>query len=609
MRCGKCGKDFNAGLAQCPYCHAPVHYGGNTTFYDQAARNELSIKDFFVNVFGTQPAGSGDKMFASGTVLTTPTPDRMLQEWNKPWLYARVLLIGLLFNFLCYFMFNQQGHPGGMYMLFSFGCLVIPLSVLIFYWEINIPRDIPLYKVFMIFFVGGVLSLIFAILLPNAGEPAYLAPLTEEPAKILALAIFIYWLDCRYIFGGLLIGAAVGAGFSAFEDVFYVMNNSVNILVSSLIDFMSRLAYIQPGDTANLNNFVEELKVLVKNLPGIMYERGSDVLILRSSLTLNGHVTWAAIEGGALVMAKGNDNFKLNHLVDPRFLGYLGAAMALHFCRNYGFELHPLPYVSDASYLVLNLLAIFVVFTLIQRAVTQVLSVVNSAGSTSIPAQSTFMLQATSGPLMNALFPLEQRITLGRDPAVCNVVFPAGTPGVSRRHCVLEPHSDGVYLMDLASTSGTFLQNGQRLPVNQWTKISGNFYLGSPNVMFAVNAANATPLPNPTPTPLPPPAPIQTAVSIVGIAGALQGQNFSDAQRLTIGREPSQCNVVLPPRTPGVSRRHCILERRANGVFIMDVGSMAGTFLENGQQLPQNQWVPIAGRFYLGSPDVMFAVN
>ena len=601
MRCGKCGKDFNAGLMQCPYCQAPVHYGGNTVFYNQAAQNKVNITDFFSNIFSSQPPGAGDKMFISGTALTTPTPDRMLQEWNKPWLYARFLLFGLLLCLLCYFMLKVQGHSGGIFLLFFFGSLLVPLSVLIFYWEINIPRDIPFYRIMMVFFIGGVLSLIFSLLIWETSiDKNWIAALFEEPGKLMALAIFIYWFDVRYIFGGLLIGAAVGAGFAAFEDIFYV---TTNILSPMIVEVLKSMIVNPTPENAN---------EILKQFNEAFYQIGSNILIAREIRAVGMHVTWAAIEGGALVMVKGNESFTPAHLFSPRFLLYMAATMFLHFAWNgglfEGYGLISLITVTQENtesvhrilHAVLCLAAVLLSFTLIRQAIFQVLEVANSAGSASIPASSTFMLKATSGPLVNALFPLEQRITLGRDPAVCNVVFPAGTPGISRRHCVLEPHPDGVYLMDLASTSGTFLQNGQRLPVNQWVKISSNFYLGSPNAMFAIGNGNVMPAPMPTQ---------QSAVSIIGIAGAVQGQRFTDAQRLTIGRDPSQCNVVLPPRTPGVSRRHCVLERQANGVFIMDVGSMAGTFLENGQQLPPNQWVQITGRFYLGSPDVMFAVN
>ncbi len=576
MRCDHCGRDFNAGLPQCPYCQSPIHYGGNTQFYNQAAQGKLSIIDLFVSAFQTPPPGAADRMFASGTALTTPTPDRMLQEWNKPWLYARVILFGAIFLIMCYFLFKSQGHILGMFMFLFFGCMIIPLAVLTFYWEINIPRDIPLYKIIVIFFIGGTLSLIFALLLPDVSKN-YFAPLTEEPAKVVALAIFVYFLDCKHIAGGMLIGAAVGAGFSAFEDISYV-------LVKGL---------------AAANNVSE------------LYEIGSQILIARTLGTLGGHVTWAAIEGGALVWAKGNETLNANHFFNPRFLGYLGITMAIHFINNTGISIYPLPYVMDLIFPILSFASILAAFTLIQQSLNQILAEANSAGSVSNSAPARIMvLKAISGPIANAVFPIEQRLTIGRDPAMCNVVFPSNTAGISRRHCVLESHADGIYVMDLGSQYGTFFQNGQRLPINQWMKITGNFYLGSPSAMFAVNQmALGNSNPNPLPNPNPPSPLLVNGVSILGISGPLQGSNFSNSQRLIIGRDPAQCNVVFPAQTPGVSRRHCILERHADGIYIMDLGSTSGTFLQNGQRLPVNQWVKVIGNFYLGSTNVSFAVQ
>ncbi len=215
-------------------------------------------------------------MFSSGTALTTPTPDRMLQEWNKPWLYARILLVGLLFWALCYFKFMHQGSPTGLYVLFTFGATIFPLAVLTFYWEINIPRDIPLYRVIMVFFIGGMISLIINAILPNIydGTNAYVAPLTEEPAKVLALAIFVYWMDARYIFGGMLIGAAVGAGFAAFEHVGYVLNFGIGAMLNELIGIMQGTIHPPVSNTYELLNYL-----YMK-----MYDTGVDILILRTGV-------------------------------------------------------------------------------------------------------------------------------------------------------------------------------------------------------------------------------------------------------------------------------------------------------------------------------------
>lgn len=449
MRCERCGRDFAAGLDRCPNCGSVVHYGGKTEFYGKSVRAKLRIKDLFTDVFKKHPAGAGARMFMAGTPTTTPTPDRMLQEWDKPWLFMRVLAVGLLFGLLNFFMAVQLGHPLGVYLLFTLCALILPLGILTFYWEVNIPRDIPIYRVFVIFLIGGMLSLIFTLLLPAVDGPAYLAPLTEEPGKVIALAIFLYLLDTKYIFGGLLIGAAVGAGFSAFENIFYVM------MTESL-----------------------------------------DTLITRSLLTVGGHVTWAAIEGGALALVKGNDKLRPKHFTDPRFLVCLAVTMALHCVWNSEISLLPLPLFADLKYVILCVAAVYAAFSLIKKAIAQVLAASGGDQSQQSPqflnarnrAKTELALTAVSGPLAGTTFPLRKRVTIGRDPNSCNLIFPPNTPGVSRRHCSIEVRPDGVYIMDHGSSAGTFLQSGQRFPANQWILLHGSFYLGTPAVSFTLSS-------------------------------------------------------------------------------------------------------------------------
>ena len=433
MRCDNCGRDIETGQERCPYCGQTIHYGGNTAFYVKSKRSELQMKDFFSDVFKKHPSGAGVRMFMAGTPETTPSPDRMLQEWNKPWLFVRVIAIGLLFAFLSYFMAAELGHRLGIYLLFSFGALVLPLGILTFYWEISIPRDIPVYRVVFIFLIGGMLSLILALLLPSSDGPAYLAPLTEEPAKVIALAVFVYLMDSRYIFSGMLIGAAVGTGFSAFETIYYVMRSS---------------------------------KI--------------EVLIMRSLLAVGGHIAWAAIEGAALVWVKGEQKHQFRHFTDIRFLRYFMICVGLHFVWNTDFSLLPLPYVGDVKYVLLCAGAIFTVFSLIKKAIAQVMTV---------PGRSSKvcpMLLCTGGPLAGSSFVLEKRHIIGRDGSYCNIVFPEGTAGVSRRHCAIDVRPNGVYIMDLGSSYGTVFLSGRRVPPNQWMKISEPFYVGSTANLFEI---------------------------------------------------------------------------------------------------------------------------
>lgn len=446
MRCERCGRDFPAGQNRCSYCGAAAHYGGNTEFYGKAANSQLTFGDFFRDTFKKHDPGAGAKVFMSGTPLTTPTTDRMLSEWQKPWLWARVLFVGLFFCAILYVSSNYMIAP--LFALYSLGALVIPISILIFFWEANIPRDIPLYTLLIIFLIGGALSIAFIPLIPAMGEAAAFAAFVEEPAKLLALAIFLYKLDNKYIFDGILIGAAVGTGFASLENIYYIFTT----------------------------------------------ENPMDTFLLRSILSLGGHIMWAAAEGGALAMVKGNDKLQAKHFIDVQFLIYLIASMALHFTWNSYFGIMAIPLFVDVKYLILCILAMFSVFTLMKRGITQVLNAADlgrfqynsqsqglSVSAESKPRQA--VLVAQSGPLAGTRFPFQKTIVIGRDPRECNVVLPNETAGISRKHCLLELRPDGVYLMDVSST-GTFWKSGERITPNTWVRVTGPICLGSKKVVF-----------------------------------------------------------------------------------------------------------------------------
>ena len=179
MRCKNCGYDVQVGLLKCPKCNSDIHYWGKTQIIAGVEQSSLSIIDIFDGTFSKHIAGAGDRMFIAGTPLTTPEAGQMLQEWEKPWLYARVLIIGAIFLLLGFFMYTQLQHPAGYFVMSIIGSLLVPLSIVIFYWEINIPRDIPLYKIFIVFFIGGMLSLIFTVILPQFEGGAHMASFSE----------------------------------------------------------------------------------------------------------------------------------------------------------------------------------------------------------------------------------------------------------------------------------------------------------------------------------------------------------------------------------------------------------------------------------------------
>ena len=210
-------------------------------------------------------------------------------------------------------------------------------------------------------------------------------------------------------------------------------------------------------------------------------------MIYRSVTILGTHLMWAAIEGGALVMVKGNDKLNASHFTDLHFLKYFSTSIAFHFISNSHFGLMQVPFFIDAKYILTSVAAVYIVSTLINKAILQILvdTTEKNVKKSKRKVQEIFLI-ATSGALAGSVFSLKNRITIGRDPNSCNIIFPPKTPFVSRQHCSLEKRMDGVYIIDLNSSAGVFFKNGKRIPNNQWTKVTGDFYLGSPAITFSI---------------------------------------------------------------------------------------------------------------------------
>lgn len=81
--------------------------------------------------------------------------------------------------------------------------------------------------------------------------------------------------------------------------------------------------------------------------------------------------------------------------------------------------------------------------------------------------------------------------------------------------------------------------------------------------------------------------------------GALAGKSYILEDKLIIGRDPSQCNVVFAKDTPGVSRVHCTLCYNEIGVTVRDENSSNGTFVD-GKRIAAGVDVPFHRGHKLG---------
>ena len=115
--------------------------------------------------------------------------------------------------------------------------------------------------------------------------------LVEEAAKAVIVAIFLFKSKkSKYILNGLLVGAAVGAGFAAFETAGYILRYGLSGGLQTMLEIIKLRGFLAPG----------------------------------------GHVAWAAIEGAALMYVKGFDKLDKKHINDKRFLLICLIPVVLH---------------------------------------------------------------------------------------------------------------------------------------------------------------------------------------------------------------------------------------------------------------------------------------
>ena len=197
---------------------------------------KLNLRDMFSEVFKSHTKDEADDVFIAGTKRTTPHINEVSEEWGRPWVFSRVFLaLGITFLAL-WILTNIFGNANAIPGMIFIGALLVPISGLIFFFESNAFKNISIFDVMRMFFIGGVLSLISTMILYQfvtfSTESQYYGIMTitdafivgfvEELGKATVVILFINYLKTNKILNGLLIGAAVGAGFAVFESAGYI---------------------------------------------------------------------------------------------------------------------------------------------------------------------------------------------------------------------------------------------------------------------------------------------------------------------------------------------------------------------------------------------------
>lgn len=266
----------------------------------------FSLREMLSAVFKRYGDDAIETYFSVGLKETTPPLSMVSTKWPKPWMFARALGFSLLlyFGFLtAMVVFNA---PIALPAVIMTGSFAIPIATLLFFFEMNAPRNVSIYQVLKLLLLGGLLSIASSLLLFELtivddwiGPPA--AGIIEELGKLLAVIMLTRSRDPSrypYVLNGLLFGAAVGTGFAAFESAGY-----------ALLIMMEN----QSATDGNINIFI------------------------RGILSPFGHIVWTALTAGALWAAMRGGRFHAKMLFDRRVMTVLLTVMALHFVWNLPF--------------------------------------------------------------------------------------------------------------------------------------------------------------------------------------------------------------------------------------------------------------------------------
>lgn len=474
----------------------------NRTFFKNAKEGSMTLGDIFSDVAKRHSPQDTARVLTAGTALTTPCEAEMLAGWQKPFLFARFFLGYLGFLLLAFLMGSLLGYSGGYYLMLVAIPFLVPMTLLLLVWEMNVPRNISLYEVIIITALGGVLSLIAAVIV-NFYSGSYLyawAGLIEEPAKLIVIYIFLRRKNYKYALNGVLVGAAVGTGFAIIESLGYV--------ISGIGDGILATLGLAANDGMTFAQTLDSFDIIWGN--GIM--TALSVAIARAVTAVSGHGIFAALYGGALVKAKGSEEIQLSHLLKPEFLIYFAVAILLHALHNYGLDLG-LPVLLDgllpSEYIIIAAIAVCLLLNSLRIGVNQIVGITVSynngrvtqavnrdvvygapaAEPVAAASNREIKLQCVAGPNAGQKYRFHegQSITIGR-AAGKNAISVSGCENVSGVHCRISVSDGRVVVTDLNSTNGTYLDNQRLVPNQEMPALNGSvIYLGNKNCAFRIH--------------------------------------------------------------------------------------------------------------------------
>ncbi|MBA2251266.1 MAG: hypothetical protein H0W13_00975 [Nitrospirales bacterium] len=104
----------------------------------------FSVSDTFSDIFKKRTDEDIEEYFNVGTRTTTPSLLEIDTSWPKPWVFFKLFSLAVVVYLGFVFALKEFQNPILVPGLIAIGSFLIPFSILVLFFELNVPRNVPL---------------------------------------------------------------------------------------------------------------------------------------------------------------------------------------------------------------------------------------------------------------------------------------------------------------------------------------------------------------------------------------------------------------------------------------------------------------------------------
>jgi protease PrsW len=354
----------------------------------------FSFKELFKDTFSRHGSDEVIDYLMVGATRTTPPIELVDTNWPKPWLFFRVMVALALGVVALWLVWHFTTQPLTIPCILFLGAFAVPLAMVVFIFEMNTPRNVPVVLLLELVVIGGVLASCFLLLEYDISLISNWPGIVEETAKLAAAILVVRSLRYKYELNGILIGAAVGAGYASFETCAYAMGFLGNMTpVAGSNGFLApqMLLEMAKASVDTINAVQAQSQTAIQAGLKEWNQALNDALVsmvhqleMRGLTSPFGHPLFTGIAAGAFWRVKQDKLASFSMLIDKRFLMAFAIPVLLHSLWDLPVEFpswfnpttqaqaNEQGYILDGIQLFVAVVGWYVLFTMIQQGLHQV---------------------------------------------------------------------------------------------------------------------------------------------------------------------------------------------------------------------------------------------